>query len=354
MFLRQLAVLLAVALPLAAQSAAPARVDVVVTDQQGKRIGGLSAVDFEILENDEKRPVLDFVEYSPTGRVAEPVTDPRYVSLVTPASPTPPRRIVLLADDASKAQAVEFIEKQKRARDVIVLDENKGDLTARIAAAALQLARYPEKKAIVVFAEAPENAKTFAAKRGVSVITPDAAEDLTGYYSLGFQPKGGGSTVHVRTTRELFVARSVLATAQPLAEDAAGDAVLAHQFVAPQTNDLGIALALAPAQPVAGKRQVKLQVLVPIRNLSFAHEGNEVMGGFDVLTSIGDGKGRFTRVNRQSHAIRWPHEALDQAGDRSITYAFDVMLEDDASLISVGVIDQRSKKTGFARIEVPK
>lgn len=353
MFLRQLAVTLAVSLPLAAQIAEPApltRIDVVVADETGARLRGLAPVDFEVFEGEKKLAVADFVEYSPEGKVTAPVTDSRYVQLVTPPSPTPPRRLVLLADEATKAEATQFADAHRRPGDVITIDTGKGDIASRIAAAALKLARYPEKKGIVVFGDPGDTATKFANNRGVAVVKADAAEDLASYYSLTVRADAA-TPIQVKTTRPSYI-RTYLASARPLADDVIGDTVLAHHFIAPQSNDLGISLATAPLPADGVRRQVKLQVLVPIRNLSFAREGAEVTGGFDVLTSIGDGKGRFTRVNKQTHAIRWPAAALEQAGQRNITYSFDVSLEPGSTQISVGVVDRRSKKTGFQRIEV--
>jgi hypothetical protein len=352
MFLRQLAVALAAVLPLAAQVTEQAPltcIDVVVANEKGERLRGLSAVDFEVLEGDKKLPIIEFAEYSPEGRVSQPVTDSRYVQLVTPPAPTPPRRVVLLADDATKAEAAQFAEARRRPGDVFTIDTGKGEMASRIAAAALQLARHPEKKAIVVYGDPGDAATKFAGNRGVAVVKPDQFEDVASYYSLGV--RAGDAPVQVRTTRMSYV-RTYFASARPLADDAIGDTVLAHHFIAPRSNELGITLATAPAAPTGPRRTVKLQVMVPIRNLGFAREGAEVTGGFDVLTSIGDGKGRFTRVSKQSHAIRWPAEALAQAGDRNITYSFDIVLEPGSTQISVGVVDQHSKKTGFQRIEV--
>ena len=344
MFLRQLAVSLALATSLAAQT--PTRIDAVVTDAAGMRIRGLTAVDFKIIEDGEERVVDEAIEYSGAATSAKPVDDPRYVALVTPATPAPPWRAVILADESTPV--TDFMV-WRRAKDLVSVDTNaSADLTSRIAAAALRLARHPEKKGIVVFGEVEDAARNFAARRGVVVIKPEAAEDLTSYYALTFKSTGG-KTLQVRTTRP-FNVRSTFASSTPLARDEFGDAVLAHHFVPPTSNDLGIAAGVSTIQAVDTKRQVKLQVLVPARNLTLKKEGDEWTGGFDVLTSIGDGKGRFTRVNRQSHTVRWPANAAGP--DRVINYQFDVVLEPGSTRISLGVVDQRSKKTGFQRVEV--
>jgi hypothetical protein len=355
MLLRQSAVALAVTTSLFAQTPAPqtpaaptpARVDAVVTDGMGLRIRGLTAVDFKIIEDGEERVVEEAIEYSASAAAtANKVDDPRYVALVTPATPAPPWRVVVLADESTPVN--DFLT-LRRANDLVTIDTNaSADLTSRIAAAALRLARHPERKGIVVFGEVEDAARNFAARRGIAVIKPDAVEDLTSYYTLKFK-SSGGKNLQVRTTRA-FNVRSTLSSAPPLSRDAIGDSVLAHHFVAPQSNDLGIAARASAATLVDTKRQVKLQVLVPVRSLTLTKEGEEVVGGFDVLTSIGDGKGRFTRVNQQSHTIRWPASAA--APDKAINYTFDVVLEPGSTRISVGVVDQNSKKTGFQRVEV--
>ena len=101
---------------------------------------------------------------------------------------------------------------------------------------------------------------------------------------------------------------------------------------------------------VFGKYKGRINNYLSAAGYDLKKEGDEWTGGFDVLTSIGDGKGRFTRVNRQSHTVRWPANAAGP--DRVINYQFDVVLEPGSTRISVGVVDQGSKKTGFQRVEV--
>ena len=180
------------------------------------------------------------------------------------------------------------------------------------------------------------------------------AADLGSYYSIGFRGSGRPSraSIRVKPKRAGHQVRVALAGTPLSPTDAVTDAVTAHHVLEPATNDLEIALdAGAPVQ--AGEKQkVTLRVIIPIRNLALVKQGDEVTGGFDVYLSISDGKSYFSPVNKQSHAIKWPAATAIEDDERTMTYSIDVTMEPGASQISVGVVDQRSKKTGYERIGV--
>ena len=187
--------------------------------------------------------------------------------------------------------------------------------------------------------------------RRADLALSQVAADLGGYYSIGFRssalPKDAGS-IRVRTKGNYRV-RTALATAiPPEPTDAVTDAVLAHHVLEPESNDLEIEVETGDAVPVGDKQKVKLNVVIPIRNLQLAQQGSEVTGGFDVYLSISDGKSYFSPVSKQTHAIRWPATEVPEDDARTLTYSIDVTLEPGASVISVGVLDHGSKKTGYA------
>jgi hypothetical protein len=155
-------------------------------------------------------------------------------------------------------------------------------------------------------------------------------------------------SIRVRLKQPSHRVRLALAGAPLSPADAITDAVTAHHVLEPESNDLEIELETAPLS----ERKVRLNVVIPIRNLQLARQGDELTGGFDVYLSISDGKGYFSQVNKQSHAIRWPAATVPEDDERTITYSIDVTMEPGASQISVGVVDQRSKKTGYERVEV--
>ena len=356
--LRQFAVALAVSLPLTAQMSDALvllRVDVIATDAQGQRVRGLTAADFEILEKGERRGIVELTEFSSTATTAAPSdgSADRYVPLATPASPTPRRRLtIVFADDVTAAQrdaAMTFIQKHTRAGDIVSV-ASAGNFDSRLASSVLQLARHPGKKAIVLYGEASPAAIAFAKRRGVSIVKPEAIEDLANYYSIAFRGRDPGA-IEIKTSRPYSLQTTFAAPALP-ADDAFSDRVLLNHLI-PQRNQLRIDVAASQGAAVGEKRTVKVNLLIPVANLALTPAGETVSGGFDVYVSLGDGKGNFAPATRQTHSIQWPAAALDKAGDRKMNYVIDVVLDPGPARISVGVIDHRSKKTGFARIEVP-
>ena len=128
--------------------------------------------------------------------------------------------------------------------------------------------------------------------------------------------------------------------------------VVANHLLKPDTNDLGI--TLQAAEPVADgqKRRVALKVMIPIKNLKFVQDGSEVTGGFSVYIATGDQLGHASNVSKQSKQLRWPAAALQAAGDRQLTFAVEVVLEPGRNQISVGVLDDQSKTTGYDRVSI--
>jgi VWFA-related protein len=191
--------------------------------------------------------------------------------------------------------------------------------------------------------------------RKADLALAQVAADLGGYYSIAFRaskaPKDAGS-IRVRTRQRHNVRTSLATFIPPEATDAVTDAVLAHHVLDPASNDLEIALETGEIVPAGDKQKVKLSVVIPIRNLQLAQQGSELTGGFDVYLSISDGKSYFSPVNKQSHTIKWPAGSVSEDDERTITYSIDVLLESGAKLISVGVVDHTSKKTGYERIDV--
>ena len=345
--------LLLMTLPLAAQVT---RVDLVVTDAQGNRVRGLDAADFVITVNNERRAIESFEEFSGDAKATPAVTDTAYVSLVPVATPTPPRRIVLMHGvGASEEAAKAFAEKNRRPGDEITFIDDTSP--SRIATAIVELARHPGKKAVVVFGHASTNAAGFARRRGVALYDQStlvsAAEDLTSYYSLTF--RSSPTPVQIRSTRQNYTVRPVSVIAPLPLEDTVSDAVIAQHAGIAQPNDLGIRVTAEPlAAPEGEGRKIKLHVLIPIDNLTLTRERGELKGGFDVYLSTGNDDGEFSPITKRTHTIDWPAGAREQAGQTTIDFTLDVVMAAGRRRISVGVVDQGSKKSGYQLLELPR
>jgi len=190
-------------------------------------------------------------------------------------------------------------------------------------------------------------------RRGADALS-DIAKDLDSYYSIGYRTDakaGDVPKVEVKS-KSGYRVRATFAGVPPTRESEMEDRVVANHVEQVASNELGIALATGPDSGGAAKRHVKLRILIPVKNLKLDKDGEFVIGGFDVYVATGDTAGNSSPVNRQTHQIKWPAEALPELIGKTITYNVDVELEPGRKQISVGVVDQRSEKAGFERIGV--
>jgi hypothetical protein len=178
--------------------------------------------------------------------------------------------------------------------------------------------------------------------------------DLDTAYSIGIQPSTvltSGEGVQV-TSKKGYRVRATPGGARPTADSEVSGRVVAYQLLKPESNDLGISLQAAPPVTDGQKRRVALKVLIPVKNLKFDQEGGEVTGGFTVYISTGDPLGHSSAVNKQTKQLRLPAAALQGSDDKKIAFAVEVVLEPGRTQISVGVLDDHSKTTGFERMSI--
>jgi VWFA-related protein len=197
---------------------------------------------------------------------------------------------------------------------------------------------------------------------GVAFVGRPAADaldrisaDLESFYTVGVHPTAPISgkealAVKVKNGYGVRITRGSSGTGTPA--DEMESRVIANQIFKPAGNDLGISLNAAPPVFEGERRLVTVDVLIPIKKLKLVPDGNTVTGAFTVFISTGDSVGNSSSVNRQTKEIRWPADAATHAGDRSLTFRVNVVLEPGRSQISVGVIDEKSQEKGFDRLSV--
>jgi hypothetical protein len=176
--------------------------------------------------------------------------------------------------------------------------------------------------------------------------------DLDNFYTIGIVPTAAVNKDTIKVHAKNYRVRVTLGGLQLSPDADISSRVVAHHLLKPDSNDLGI--SVQAMEPVADgeKRRVTLKVMIPIKRLKFVQEGSDVTGGFSVYIATGDQLGHASKVNKQTKQLRWPAAALQAAGDRQLTFAVDVVLEPGRNQISVGVMDDASKATGFDRVSI--
>jgi len=193
----------------------------------------------------------------------------------------------------------------------------------------------------------------FLARRPSEALA-EMQSDLDAFYSVTVQPSiplTAKDSIQLRA-KSGYKVRMTPGSAPLTPDDEVRGRVVAHHLLKPDTNDLGISLQAGEPVPDGEKRRVPLKVMIPIKNLKFEQNGDEVTGAFTVYITTGDRLGRASKVNKQTQQLRWPAAALSAAGDRQLTFAVDVVLEPGLNQISVGVLDDRSHATGYDRVSI--
>jgi VWFA-related protein len=180
------------------------------------------------------------------------------------------------------------------------------------------------------------------------------SSDLDNHYVIGYtqslNDKGQLPKTDVKVTKPGYGVRFAFTGGPETKDSEIQDAVIAnHAIGAVWSNDLQISLLKDQPLPDADGRRVKLRVLIPVKSLQLEKDGNDVIGGFAVYISTGDGQGHTSPVNRQAHDIRWPADKLPEMEDKTIGFNVDVVMKPGRNQISVGVLDRRSKHMGFAK-----
>jgi VWFA-related protein len=184
--------------------------------------------------------------------------------------------------------------------------------------------------------------------------------DLESYYSLGYR----ASTERVDRQRYVAVRlknnpnRYIVRSRQTFVEKSAfaemNDRVIANLLYKTKANDLSILVRTGgPVAVEDGLFRVPIEIHIPMDSLTLLPQGeSDFAGGFDVYVAVADKNNDMSDVARKSHQIHVPAIDMSRAKGKYYSYSLDLVMEKGLNRISVGVVDQVSNVTGFAREQV--
>jgi VWFA-related protein len=180
------------------------------------------------------------------------------------------------------------------------------------------------------------------------------ATDLDSYYSLGFKPSNttntGRRSLAVKAKNPQYSIRTRETYATKSTEDEMSARVIANIY----TSDARGAwqVELKPGTP----EKEGVQYRVPFE-ISFAPtitllpQQSDLVGSFTVYIVVGSG-GRTSKVIKSLHPVKIPSEVESQFRARPMTYKAVILMTPGENTLSVGIIDQSSNTSGFARANV--
>jgi hypothetical protein len=182
--------------------------------------------------------------------------------------------------------------------------------------------------------------------------------DLESYYSLGY--RAGTERVDrqrylkVKVKNRDYRARSRQTFVEKSMYAEMNDRVIANLLYRGKENDLGILARVgSPRLMDDGFYRVPIDILIPMQSLTLIPQGEaDNAGGFDVYVVVANKDNDMSDVARKSHQLRVPTSDMKSLGGKFYTYTLELMMEKGLNKISIGVVDQISNVSGFAREQI--
>jgi VWFA-related protein len=184
------------------------------------------------------------------------------------------------------------------------------------------------------------------------------SEDLFSYYSLGYplssvdvdrvhrlEVEIPGHPDYDLRYRRRFVEKSLETQVQ--------DRVFTSLMVEIDDNPMGLELANAEPNPVAGKRwTVPLHVTFPLDKVALLPVGEEYVGQVVLFIGAQDLEGRSSEMQRQEHEIRVPTVDYEEAVRQRFGIDVNLLLDEGQQRIAVGLMDQLTRRASYQRTVV--
>jgi VWFA-related protein len=181
------------------------------------------------------------------------------------------------------------------------------------------------------------------------------ASDLRTYYSLGYRSDGKKvdelRKVEVRLKgRERYAVRMRRSVIEPSPSSEIEDAVSAYLFRDVAANDLAIRVIAGAAVPVDRQTiTVPVTITIPTEKLTLMPDGADLTGSLSVFAALLRRDGAVSKVARQPQSFRFPADSLPRR--KEVTVRIDVTTDVRTDGISVCVMDEVSRATGFASVK---
>jgi len=182
-------------------------------------------------------------------------------------------------------------------------------------------------------------------------------KDLESFYSLGY--RAGTERVdrqrslEVRVKQRGYLVRSRQSFVEKSTFAEMNDRVVANLLYRTKANDLKIAVrSSSPVPQDDGLFRVPIEIQIPMDSLTFLPQGEIHAGGFTVYVAVANKDGDMSDVSRKQHQILLKPEQMEKAKGKYYTYELTLLMEPGLNKISVGVVDDVSNVTGFAKDQV--
>jgi VWFA-related protein len=182
------------------------------------------------------------------------------------------------------------------------------------------------------------------------------AKDLGYYYSLGYKPSeetknAKDRSIVVKAKNSAYRLRSRTSYTPKSSEEQVNDRVVANIYHSGVKSDWPIKITTGAPEKEGDRFRIPVQITMP-PTVTLLPQEKELVGGFNVYIAVGTNGGAMSKVSKAAQAIKIPPGAEKDLRSRPMTYDVSIVVRPGESMLSVGVVDQISSNSGFARTKL--
>lgn len=190
-------------------------------------------------------------------------------------------------------------------------------------------------------------------------LLPQVASDMANYYSLAYRAQSRrvdqARDLVVKTRDRNLRVRARTQFVEKSDESRMHDRVTAAIYGMNADSSIPLSASIGSAKGNGRRRKsVPLSVRVPIGALTLVPQGKKEAGAFSVYVMTGAERGEVSDVTRRTQPFEIPAADVAKASAGHFTYEMDVVVNNGADHIAVGVIDEVSKSFGVVRLALPQ
>jgi hypothetical protein len=185
----------------------------------------------------------------------------------------------------------------------------------------------------------------------IVALLPRVAEDFNRYYSIAYRAPDTGTTrsrdISVQTKNREFVVRSRREYVEKTDVTRMQDRVIANLYRPDPKGAIPLHVDLGKVEKTGRSRwSVPVMITLPVNSLSVGPDG---AGTFNVFVATGGMIGIMSDVEQRTQSFT----AAELNGREHVTYEVSLQFNGLSSVVSVGVMDPKSKDFGLKTVDLP-
>jgi hypothetical protein len=181
------------------------------------------------------------------------------------------------------------------------------------------------------------------------------AKDLGSYYSLGYKPSeetknAKDRSIVVKAKNPAYRVRSRQSYSPKSGDDQINDRVVANIYSGVK-SEWPITVSTGAPEREGDRFRVPVTVTIPA-TVTLLPQENQMVGGFDVFVAVGTDGGAMSKVSKSAQPIKIPAAGEKDLRRKPMTYDMSIVVRPGESTLSVGVVDEISNTSGFARTKI--